>query len=426
MSILSKVTLGFVIIAALAFWYMAMRTLKTHQAWRNAHAAAEKALAAKQADIQKMLEGDPEQSQMSLGKLQVALDSAMFGRGRVWSDGIPRYDQASNTVSVQIGQPQPHQIEVNKVLHAFQGLDDPSTGQYIGEFKVTAVDGNGVTLAPSYRPTAQRQQLITNARGPWSLYELMPADMNELFAGLTDDQIDELLPPPPQQQQGESNDDFQARQEAHARMVRQYKQDNKPIDPNDPPPDDRISVIVKFVKDQKDLTEAAKADLRAIDFGENLVKSGNVMKVDLPTAKELVRLELVQEVERRFQRKLHDYSFVMHEFHRRLPIVEDQIVNLEKDIEFMKTANDEATKHLADAETQKAALQQELALVSKEREVVVQFHGTLSERLNKVNTEIARLREENQRLATQLAQRQLQAVESPARSAAATALASPR
>jgi hypothetical protein len=332
-------------------------------------------------------------------------------------DSRPQFDRATGNVVVAVEQPQPHQIGANMVLNAFQGLDDPTTGQYIGEFKVTAVNGNNVTLTPSYKPTAERQRLLEQPRGPWALYEVLPADMNELFAGLTEQEIKGLLPKGPQRLPGEVDDDFQARQLVHQKLVDEYTQDNKKIDAANPPEPARTAVIVKFVKDQAGLTEAAKTDLRAIDFGENLVKSGVVMKVDLKTAEELVRLELVQEVERRYQRKLRDYSYIFREFHRRRPVVEDQVANLEKDLAYMIEANKEADAHLADARKQETALNQELALVSKERDVVVQFHDTLQDRLNKVHAEIARLQAENQRLATQLAQRQLEAVAKEPRAA---------
>jgi chromosome segregation ATPase len=205
-------------------------------------------------------------------------------------------------------------------------------------------------------------------------------------------------------------------------------QDNKPIKPDDPPRWQEImgtQVVIKFVKEQADLNEQAKAALRAIDFGENLVKSGVVMKVDLQTAAELVRLGLAQEVERRYQRNLRDYSYILREFHRRLPLLEDQIANLQKELDYLIQANQEADKHLAEARKQEADMQQELALVNKEREVVGGFRDTLQERLDKTNAEIARLREENQRLAAQLARGQLEAVQGAGRSAAATALAAP-
>lgn len=436
MSILSKVTLGFVAITALFFWYMAMRTLKTHQAWRTAHSQHEVAVEAAKTKLKGMMDGDPEKGTISLGKLQVALDSAMFGRGRAWIHPMaaaqvqpaanesaasfivsPRFDGTNIVAGISQppgAQPQPHQIEVNMVLNAFQGLDDVATGQYIGEFKVTAVDANNITLSPAYKPTGPRLARLQQAQGPWALYEVFPADMNELFAGLADQDINSLLPEAPQPA-GEANDDFQKRLIDHQELIDEYKQDNKPVKPDDPPRWSEImklQVVVKFVKDQAELTEAARNDLRAIDFGENLVKSGVVMKVDLKTAEELVRLNLVQEVERLYQRKLRDYSYILREFHRRLPVAEDRIANLEKDLAYLDEANIEANLHLEDARKQETVLKQEFALVSKERDVVTQFHGTLQDRLNMVNAEIARLQQENQRLATQLAQRQLEAAES--------------
>src|SRR5688500_17094353 len=118
MSILSKVILGFVSIAALCFAYMAMRTLKTHQAWRTQVQAHEAAIAAVEAKTVPMIEGDADQGKMSLGQLKVALDAAVYGRGRAWMNAAPRFDAASGNVIVSIDQPQPHQIQPDMILHA--------------------------------------------------------------------------------------------------------------------------------------------------------------------------------------------------------------------------------------------------------------------------------------------------------------------
>jgi hypothetical protein len=354
------------------------------------------------------------------------LDAALFGRGKAWMNCSPQFDAATGTVLVRFDQP--HHIDDKIILNAFQGLDNPGSGRYMGEFKVSGVEGNNVMLTPTYTPGAARRALLQQAHAPWSLYEVLPADKNELFAGMSEEDIREMLPKLLRQQPGEANDDFQARRIEHEELVAEYLQDNKPIKPDDPPRWQEImgtQVVIKFVKEQTDLNEQAKAALRAIDFGENLVKSGVVMKVDLQTAAELVRLGLAQEVERRYQRNLRDYSYILREFHRRLPLLEDQIANLQKDLDYLTQANQEADKHLAEARKKEADMQQELTLVNKERQVVGGFRDTLQERLDKTNAEIARLREENQRLAAQLARRQLEAVQGAGRSAAATALAAP-
>ncbi len=317
------------------------------------------------------------------------------------------------------------------VLNAFQGLDDPTTGRYVGEFKVTAADANTVTLTPTYTPTAAHRALLQQPRGPWSLYEVLPTDKNELFAGMNEDQIEDLLPDRPKQLPGEANEDFQARLKEHVDLQARIPAGQQVVKPDDLPDWLQImgvQVVIKFEKNQADLTDQQKTALRAIDFGENLVKSGTVMKVDLETANELTRLGLATEVERRYQRKLRDYSYVLREYHRRLPLLEDEIVNLQKDLDYMVQANQEAEKHLAEASKQEAAMKQELALVEKERQVVGDFRDTLGQRLEKINTEITRLREENQRLAAQLARGNVNSrpCKAAGRSAAATALAPSR
>ena len=38
------------------------------------------------------------------------------------------------------------------------------------------------------------KQRLANSRGPWSMYETMPVDQLELFAGLSEEQLEKLLP----------------------------------------------------------------------------------------------------------------------------------------------------------------------------------------------------------------------------------------
>ncbi len=96
MSLLSKITLGFVFIAALLFWYLGMRTLKTHEAWRKRRASAH---ALKIEEVEKktttVMEGEP--GKPSMGQIRVNLDAAIFGRGKAWMDTSPRASMARAT-----------------------------------------------------------------------------------------------------------------------------------------------------------------------------------------------------------------------------------------------------------------------------------------------------------------------------------------
>lgn len=124
-------------------------------------------------------------------------------RGRVWRDAAPgAVDQKTGRLAVAVPNPKPHGLAVGAIVYAFeQGLPNPAApdkgAQYIGEFKVVEANEQGVFLEPVQRLDAfTGKRLLTSLqqKKPWSLYELLPADAHDLFAGMTEEQLKALLP----------------------------------------------------------------------------------------------------------------------------------------------------------------------------------------------------------------------------------------
>jgi hypothetical protein len=239
MSIWNKVLLGFILVASLAFFYLAARTLKTQQAWRSSAQAFEKAIEKAKQEKEGYEEGFKEGEDLKLGirQLKIELHKMMLARGRVWYGVTPK--QVANTppeglfAMVTIDAPDPHKISDKMILYAFEEKDAHSGGKYLGEFKVDSVDEKQAKLVPTMKPDDSEIDRVTKATGTWTLYERLPTDSHDLFTELTEDQLKSLVP---------------------QELLAEYLKDGKPAEANDP--EERVSKDKKYVRELFDYATA--------------------------------------------------------------------------------------------------------------------------------------------------------------------------
>jgi len=223
MSIWNKILIGFVFIAAVAFFYLALRTLKTHQHWREKAAAFQERVEELDDENRELVLADPEEedaeeTEMGIERLRLELFKLLIDRGRVWYNCSPDPpDAQTGQVPVKTDLPDPHRISQNTVLYVFEEADVADDGNYLGEFKVTQVADRQIALAPTAKMPAEDLARLAASRGPWTLYEVMPIDTRSVFATLSEEEKEALLP------------------EA---TVDEYLKDGKPADPDDP--EDRV------------------------------------------------------------------------------------------------------------------------------------------------------------------------------------------
>ncbi|MBA3480780.1 MAG: hypothetical protein H0T51_03100, partial [Pirellulales bacterium] len=127
-------------------------------------------------------------------------------RGRVWRDvkAAGPVDPATGRIPVTLPAPRPHGLEKDAIVFAFeQGPPNPATPdqgrQFLGEFRVVDEPGeDGVTLESVQRLDERTGgRLVRSATNPqiaWRLYETMPSDRHEMFAGLSEENLKTLLP----------------------------------------------------------------------------------------------------------------------------------------------------------------------------------------------------------------------------------------
>ncbi len=194
MSIWNKVLIGFILVATLAFFLFAARTLKTHAVWRKSVADHEAAIAALEETNRKLQDGEPGKPGIRQIKLELAELSA--NRPRIWSGCTPRNVNAqTGAVAVAVESPTPHQIAKNVVLYVFDDNDVSQGGRYLGKFTVAQVADREVVLQPAYSVTPAEVTRLQQSRGPWSLHENLPVDDHQLFAELDEATKKGMLPP---------------------------------------------------------------------------------------------------------------------------------------------------------------------------------------------------------------------------------------
>jgi len=248
MSIWNKVLLGFIFLLSLGFFYMAARTLKTHQVWRESaqkHEAAirdallkasvrpeemyaemtrriaEKAISPNSETMERILreaEGTRATQQNSLRLLKEQLDWEILMRGRVWR-GVqptkpPTAPDQQGEFELMVALTEEAPISPQMILYLFEEKSVQDKGRYLGEFKVSGVGGKQLTLKPAKKFDDQQYKRLAQSRGPWVVYERLPMDSYDLFEGLSEEQLRAMMP------------------ESDWRAILKH---GKPAEPDDPP-----------------------------------------------------------------------------------------------------------------------------------------------------------------------------------------------
>ena len=92
MSIWNKVLVGLICVASLAFFYMAARTLKTHQHWRELARKYDRKIEQVRADNQRLIERDRNgpAPQLGIRQLRIELSKLLLDRRRAWFKCDPK------------------------------------------------------------------------------------------------------------------------------------------------------------------------------------------------------------------------------------------------------------------------------------------------------------------------------------------------
>ena len=127
----------------------------------------------------------------------------MADRGRVWigvtPQGRPSLTEIRLATHPQLLQARPgtvpfqQAVSPDTLVFAFDDRPGQPPGPYLGQFKVTATNENFATLVPTLQLSPEEFKRLQSP-GPWSLYEQMPLDNQQSFAGLDPQDLAALLP----------------------------------------------------------------------------------------------------------------------------------------------------------------------------------------------------------------------------------------
>ena len=218
MSIWNKVLLGLLMVMTLPFIFVAARTLKTEQSWREAAKQLQTQIEQMTAENERLLEGDA--ANEGIRQVSNKLFEITMNRGRAWFGSLPvepQVDQENRSATVTLSLAEGYDaqnIEDELVMYLFEEAGIEEGGRYLGEFKVTGV-GEGQVVVRSTLPLDDEQlQRVEAAQGTWAMYEVMPLDGRAVWAYLDETTIRQLLP-----------DEVEA----------EYLKDGKPAAADDPP-----------------------------------------------------------------------------------------------------------------------------------------------------------------------------------------------
>jgi len=345
MSVWNKILLGFVFVATVAFFYMAMRTLKTHQYWRELAGEHQQKIKELREENDRLISADPKQGedgQMGIVRLRLELNKLLIDRGRVWYNCSPeQIDPATGGARVKTDLPDPHRIGVNTILYVFDETDLQDGGRYLGEFEVTDVAQRQVALEPAMTFAPEELKRLAASKGPWTLYEIMPIDTRSVFAHLSEEEKRALLPDLTEEE---------------------YIKDGKPAEPDDP--EDRVVEV-------KD-------------------KDGNV-------------------VERKYVRMLRDYEVLFKAYHLQRSILVDLFEASKRDKQYVDNAYADALKHQQFREDEVRKLKIEVAKYRRQRDAVAALLAIIQPRAEKMKEVVDLLIAANRATAAKIAKIQLEA-----------------
>jgi len=287
----------------------------------------------------------------SLANLEHQLRLKTRERGRVWWNVTPvGLDAQTGAVQIGIERPVPAGVQPESVVVLFEVGEpqspaadgQPRGAQYLGEFRVTEATGQTATLQPVLPLDDYERQRLANSRGPWIMYDTMPADRHKVFAGMSEEELRQKLPP---------------------QSVEEYLRHGQPPGPDDDP-------------------------LRVAGFDE----SGKRLPPD----------QLDQAAKKVYQRRLRDYALEFDELARERVMLAVNIAAAQQDRERLQTALAAAKELQAFREDEIQKLNTDLAGVTKERQAIESHLAQVQRQLARGRQLLAEALRRNSQLADEL------------------------
>ncbi len=376
------------------FFIFSAITLNTHDSWRSMANKMKKQVAGLLHDVDLLADGPLAVSEKELAALeeesgtrlvgirqvQQSLDHILLERGRLWH-GSGEVDGLKATVT--ISRPAPTGIRPNTILYAFEEAED---GSYVGEFKVTSVEGNTVNMESTIDYDESQQEKLSSHDGDWILREMMPIDNHRAFAGMDGDELKKYLP------------------EDNATLIDEYLKDGQTVTDAD---SDRVQIRVRMTTGVSDLPieridRSGKKETVTVSL-----KKGDLVLVSQEMAKILISEHGAEEPEKVYVRRLRRYEFSFHDIHRQQKMIADRIAQIKLQTANVVAATAKVEQVKTARTTERDDLQSDLDQVKIELAEVTKYRDALLARTAKLKSSVGGTYKKNNRLARELAALQL-------------------
>jgi hypothetical protein len=404
------------------FVVFAAMTLKTHKNWRTEVNRMAKDLETQTAIKEQLQHGEitAVQQEANLRSVRAEIGRILLDRGRVWRGTQPgNFDGTSVTVQTAAagapGGPAGAEPEPEKtIVYAFKEFPNADNtlflpSLYLGEFAAT-VSGGTIVLTPTLPLDAvQRQQIAIND-ATWALYEVLPIDGHEFFAGLSDAELRALIP------QGNLP------AEVYDDLITSYLRTGGPATDDDPP--EHRWVKVKFLRKKSVDVDNEQMQIAEVNFFDQQGRAvaarlrrgeavefdlGQTAVVDQETAEQWAAAGDVEKQEFIYVRPLNDYAKMFHYFHNQRVYLADQIARVTKETDSINKSTQLAEGQVATLMDETTKLESDLANFKLEQAAVGELEQALTAQMDDLRKQLSETFRLNQQLATELAalQRQL-------------------
>lgn len=276
---------------------------------------------------------------------------------------------------------------------------------YMGEFRVEGDPGDNVTLVPSLPLTEEQIAKLDQEASEltWVLYESMPVDSHETFAGLSAEQLQQLGIP--------------------SDVVAQYERDQQRAEGTDPP--ERKWIKVRFLENHtvgvdvkqysEDVEEAAiengpLADSYFDESGRSLLatldqrqpttfREGEEVMFDWATAQSLINDGKAEKVEEIYDRRLRDYAREFRSLYNEIQGLDRQIEIAQADQKKLEESLQRLDDQLAFQTAQHADLKHDADGLAQEMSVLNPYLARVEKKWASLRADLSRLYRANRQLA---------------------------
>lgn len=425
----THVTFAFLVFCAtIAFVIYASMSLKTRSVWMKKAAELEVQLEKQTLENVELAEGKRNEIQpttKSIRSLHQEIAASVVDRGRVWRNctlAAAGADFTLNTVppadpNAPAAAALPNHMEQGTVVHAFLDMVSPNTGAkvpgpYLGQFYATNATDQNCVLSPTLPLDNVQRQFAAQQGNTWTLYETMPIDNYDAFAGLTEDQLKQYIP---QQPTGLSAEEYDA-------LIKSYLRTGGDATDNDPPAS--IWVEVKFLKKFEVVVNSDAAAATVTD-GDAFDSQGRAvlprLKKDPPNEKaefepgetavffdneelrQMIADGVVQKEKNIYRRPLNHYTYSFNNYWGRTNEIIVRTKEINRDIASITKAIANTQKQIDARTAERTKVQDDLAKTKYEVAQVTKYRGTLDQQLAVVRARVNELYRTNKALGKEIA-----------------------